>query len=85
MINNTQKSLLKETFANEPYPSKDTRQKLSEQLGLKKKTVYNWFKWERIRIRNIENRKLQKRKFIHVYVCLHSFVNNCANKFNGTH
>ena len=64
IINDTQRSLLKQSFATEPYPSKVTYQKLSEQLGLKKTTVYNWFKSERKRIKKRKNQKLPKGKFM---------------------
>ena len=68
IINDTQKSFLKQMFANEPYPGKDTCQKLSEQLGLKNTTVYNWFKWERAKTMKGKKRKLSKSKLLHVCV-----------------
>ena len=64
IINDEQRSVLAQSFANEPYPSKDTCQKLSEQLGLRKATVNNWFKWERVRTKKIKHQKLPKSKFI---------------------
>ena len=63
-LNDNQKSVLKESFAKEPYPSKDTRQKLSEKLGLKVKTVYNWFKDERGRILKENPQLIQKRMYL---------------------
>ena len=64
-INETQKSVLKQSFANEPYPSKDICQKLSEQLGLKKAKVYNWFRSERERRKKRKNQLTPKCKPIY--------------------
>ena len=70
IINEKQKSVLKQSFANETYPRKDTIQKLSEQLGLKETTVYNWFKCERIRTKKKKRQKISKGKLICVCVIL---------------
>ena len=69
MIDEKLKAILKQSFANEPYPSKDTYQKLSEQLGLKKTTVYHWFERERASTKKSKAQLLPSCKF--TFVCLY--------------
>ena len=63
-----QKSLLMQSFVNEPFPRKDKMQKLSEQLGLKVTTVKTWFKNERVRLRKRMHSQLPKRRFMCVCI-----------------
>ena len=65
-INDKQKAVLKQTFANEPHPSKEIFHKVSEQLGLKLTTVYNWFRHERERAKKAKHQLLPECKFIYV-------------------
>ena len=67
-IDDRQKSVLKQSFANEPYPDKETKLKLSEQLGLKEKTVQIWFTSERAKIRKAKDLLLPDRRFMCVCV-----------------
>ena len=68
MIHVEQMDVLEQSFANEPYPSKNTCQNLSEQLGLKVTTVYHWFRRERAKIRESKGQLLPKCKFTFVYL-----------------
>ena len=80
MINDKHTSVLKHDFANEPYPSNDACQKLSEQLGVKKTTVYNMFRSEIERILKAKIQPLPKYKFIY---CLF-FYNVFTRKLKET-
>ena len=40
-------SLLKESFAKDPYPSRDTLRNISEIVGQSELRVYRWFNEER--------------------------------------
>ena len=70
MINDEQRSVLKQSFADETYPSEDTIQKLSKQLGLKKILLYIWFRNERNKLRKRESRLLPKCKCRCVCFCI---------------
>ena len=72
-LNDAQRALLKQSFASETSPSKDKLQKLSEKLGLKVATVYNWFKAERARVKRRKYKNIPQCKFIQVCV---SFIDS---------
>ena len=42
-----QRSVLKQWFAKDPYPSMDTIRNLSDVLGVDKRKVYSWFEVQR--------------------------------------
>ena len=42
-FDHNQISLLKQYFAQDPYPKQDTLKSLSDMLGVHKMKVYNWF------------------------------------------
>ena len=50
-LNDNQRSVLKQWFAKDPYPKRDTIRKLSDTLGVDKRKVYNWFNNERNRLK----------------------------------
>ena len=74
-IDDKTKLLLKQSFAHIPNPNKDTRQKLSDQLGLSEAKVSNWFQSERARIKKSKHPLSAKSKFI--CECMY-FVHFCV-------
>ena len=54
VFNNDQISVLKESFARDPYPKQDTLRNLSDVLGVHKRKVYNWFYKKRKNIKKEE-------------------------------
>lgn len=73
-LNDNQKSVLKQTFANSAYLTKETMKNLSQQLGLSEKTVSRWFSTKR----RFSRKRLHGQpssKNMHVYLCfVHSFI-----------
>ena len=47
MLNASEKSVLKQSFANDIYPTQGTIRNLSKALGLSTRKVYKWFLHER--------------------------------------
>ena len=75
-ISDKQNTLLKQSFASDPNPKMDKCQKLSEQLGMKERTVYNWFRTERRKVRKAENQLVPKGRLISVsFLCMFVFIN----------
>ena len=69
-LDDKQKSLLRQSFASESTPTKGAFQKLSEQLGLKEATVYNWYQRERARTRKAKQQLSPKCTYMYMCVCV---------------
>ena len=46
-LDDHQKSVLKQWFSNDPYPTRDEIRDIATELGLSIKRVYNWFSQQR--------------------------------------
>ena len=68
-ISASHKSIMAQFFANNAYPKKSTVQKIAHELGLDEGKVYNWFRYERRRVRYGKYKKTQS---IGEFVCVHS-------------
>ena len=50
-ISASQRYVLEQMFAKEPYPTKSTKHEIAEELGIGGVKVYNWYRSERAKAR----------------------------------
>ena len=68
-ISASQRDVLEQQFAKDPYPKKSTVYKISEQLGLAGVKMYDWFRWERYKKSLGKSQKIQSNgEFVDIHV-----------------
>ena len=67
VFSDEQKSVLRQSFAKQAYPSEDTLKSLSKVVGLSEQVIHTWFRNERERKRG--KRTERSTKGTYKYTC----------------